>query len=149
VWEEGLVVAKDNPKGIRAVTDLRRRNISIVNREPGSGTRMLLDARLRSLGMYQNSLRGYQRIALGHLAAARQVLEGEADCCIATSSVVRLLELGFIPLTSARYDLVVRRRHLALPQVQALFNTLALAAFRHELERMGGYDTSVAGQRLM
>jgi putative molybdopterin biosynthesis protein len=89
------------------------------------------------------------RPAFGHLPAARRVQTGEADCCIATSCVARILGLGFIPLVSRRYDLVVHRRHLHLPQVQALFNTLALAAFRRELERIGGYDTTITGRRLM
>jgi molybdate-binding protein/DNA-binding XRE family transcriptional regulator len=149
LWEEGLVVANGNPKRIRDVADLGRSDIAIVNRERGAGSRMLLDSRLRSLGMAQKNLRGYERLAHGHLSAARQVQAGEADCCIATSSAARVFGLGFIPLVSERYDLVVHRRHLHLPQVQALFNTLALAAYRRELERLGGYDTSVAGHRLI
>jgi len=120
-----------------------------VNRERGSGSRLLLDAKLRSLGISHARLREYDRIATSHMAAARRVQTGEADCCIAVSSVARVLGLEFIPLASERYDLVVHRRHLHLPQVQALFNTLALAAYRRELEQVCGYDTSVAGRRLI
>lgn len=149
LWEEGLVVSRGNPKQIRTIGDLGRSDVTMVNRERGAGSRLLLDARLRSLGIAHASLRGYESIAPGHLPAARRVQAGEADCCIAVSSAARLLGLDFIPLVSERYDLVVHRRHLNLPQVQALFNTLALAAYRRELEHLGGYDTSVAGRRLM
>jgi molybdate-binding protein/DNA-binding XRE family transcriptional regulator len=146
LWEEGLVVARGNPKQIRTIADLERSDVTIVNRERGAGSRLLLDARLRSQGI---RLHGYESIADGHLPAARRVLAGEADCCVAVASAARILGLGFIPLVSERYDLVVHRRHLQLSQVQALFNTLGLAAYRRELEHLGGYDTSVAGRRVI
>lgn len=149
LWEEGLVVANGNPKHIQSIADLERPDVRIVNRERGAGSRLLLDAQLRKLGISHGSLRGYEELATGHLQAARRVEAGEADCCIAVSSVARVLGLSFVPLLSERYDLVVHRRHLRLPQVQALFNTLALAAYRRELENLGGYDTSVAGNRLI
>jgi molybdate-binding protein len=149
LWEEGLVVARGNPKQIHAVADLERSDVKIVNRERGAGSRLLLDARMRSQGIAHANLRGYESIAIGHLPAARLVLAGEADCCVAVASAARILGLDFIPLVSERYDLVVSRRHLQLPQVQALFNTLALAAYRRELEHLGGYDTSVAGRRVI
>ena len=149
LWEEGLVVPSGNPKQIRSIADLGRSDITIVNRERGAGSRLLLDAKLRRAGIPHARLRGYESIATGHLPAARRVQTGEGDCCIAVSSVARVLGLDFIPLSSERYDLVVHRRHLQLPQVQALFNTLALAAYRRELEHLGGYDTSVAGHRLI
>ena len=149
LWQEGLVVASGNRKQIRSIADLGRPDVTIVNRERGAGSRLLLDAQLRRLGISHARLRGYENSASGHLPAARRVHAGEADCCIAVSSVARVLGLDFIPLVSERYDLVVHRRHLHLPQVQALFNTLALAAYRRELEHLGGYDTSVSGQRLI
>lgn len=149
LWEEGLVVARGNPKQIRTIADLERSDVTIVNRERGAGSRLLLDARLRSQSIPHGRLHGYKSIAAGHLPAARRVQAGEADCCVAVASAARILGLGFIPLVSERYDLVVHRRHLQLPQVQALFNTLALAAYRRELEHLGGYDTSVAGRRVI
>lgn len=149
LWEEGIVVSKGNPKHIRSITDLERSDVCIVNRDRGAGSRLLLDSQLRNLGIEHTHVRGYENTATGHLSAARLVQNGEADCCIAVSSAARVLGLGFIPLVSERYDLVVHRRHLHLPQVQALFNTLSLAAYRHELERLGGYDTSIAGRRLI
>lgn len=149
LWEEGLVVARGNPRQIRTIADLERSDVTIVNRERGSGSRLLLDARLRGLGIAHARLQGYESIAAGHLPAARRVQAGEADCCVAVASAARVLGLDFIPLVSERYDLVLHRRHLQLPQVQALFNTLALAAYRSEIEHLGGYDTSVAGRRVI
>jgi molybdate-binding protein/DNA-binding XRE family transcriptional regulator len=149
LWEEGLVVSSGNPKQIRSIADLGRSDVTIVNRERGAGSRLLLDTKLRSAAIPHARVRGYESIAAGHLQAATRVQTGAADCCIAVSSVARVLGLDFISLVSERYDLVVHRRHLHLPQVQALFNTLALATYRRELEHLGGYDTSVSGRRLI
>lgn len=149
LWQEGLVVAHGNPRKIRGVADAARPRISIVNRDIGAGSRLLLDEHLHQLGISTRSVRGYDRIANGHLPAARRVQSGEADCCVATEAVARILGLDFVPLESVRYDLVVRKRHLHLPQVQALFDTLTRVGFRRELECLGGYDTSQSGERLM
>ena len=72
---------------------------------------------------------------------------GAADCCIATEAAARLWGLGFLPLASERYDLVIRRRDLGLPAVEALLDTLNRSGFRRELDGAGGYDAKVAGTR--
>ena len=149
VWEEGLVLAPGNPKSIRSVADLARRDVAIVNREPGAGSRLLLDAHLDRLGLASSKVRGYDRFARGHLPAAWQVRTGDADCCIATRAAARVFGLDFIPLATERYDLAIRRPHLDHPPVAALLDTLNRAAFRRELEGLGGYDTSDAGRRLL
>ncbi len=149
VWEQGLVVAAGNPKSIRSVADLARRDIAIVNREPGAGSRALLDAHLTRLGITGEKVRGYHRLAAGHLPAAWQVRAGEADCCIATRAAARVFGLDFIPLASERYDLALRTDHLDYPPVAALLDTLNRASFRRELEGLGGYDTTAAGHRLL
>jgi molybdate-binding protein len=148
VWEEGIVTLKGNPKAINSVEDLSRKNVTLVNREPGSGSRILLDFSLSKAGIKSAKVAGYDRIAHGHLAAAWQVRLGYGDCCIATRAVARVLGLDFHPLISERYDLVIRKRHLALPSMQSLLDTLSRTAFRRELEGLGGYDTSCAGKRL-
>ena len=84
------MVATGNPKDIRKVDDLHRRNVALVNREPGSGSRALLDGLIRSASTAK-SFRGYDRVAYGHLAAAHAVLVGEADCCVATRSAAQTL----------------------------------------------------------
>ena len=149
VWEEGLVTARGNPKTIRSVVDLARKNLVIVNREEGSGSRALLDAELEKAGVPARQVRGYQALASGHLAAAWQVQAGTVDCCLATQSAARFFGLDFIPLVSERYDLVIRKQHMELPRIQQLLDTLSRSSLRRELEGLGGYDTRVSGQRLL
>jgi molybdate-binding protein/DNA-binding XRE family transcriptional regulator len=149
VWEEGIVTASGNPKGIRGVEDFARGDISIVNREKGAGCRILLDARLKKLAIPAAKVSGYETLAAGHMAAAWQVRSGMADCCIATRAAARAFGLGFIPLESERYDFAIRRQHLELPAIQTLLNTLNRAGFRRELESAGGYDVKDSGQRMM
>jgi len=149
VWEEGIVTAAGNPKNIKGVDGLARRDVSIVNREKGAGSRALLDSALKRLKIDAKNVKGYDRIAPGHLPAAWQVQAGQADCCIATRAAARVFGLGFIPLLSERYDLAVRRQHLDMPGVQAVLDTLSRSNYRRELESLGGYDTRAAGQRLL
>ena len=149
VWEEGILTARGNPKNVRGIEDFSRKDICIVNREKGSGSRALLDSRLERAGIEAQSVRGYEQLAPGHLPAAWQVQTGAVDCCLATGAVARIFGLHFIPLVSERYDLVVRKRHLDLPRIQNLFDTLSRSDFRRELEGLGGYDTRVAGQRML
>ena len=148
VWEEGIVVAKGNPRGVREIADFARKGIALVNREPGSGSRSLLDSSLKRLGIASSKIKGYKQVAHGHLPAAWQVRTGHADCCVATRAAARVFGLDFVPLVSERYDLVIRKQHLALPAVQLLLDTLNRTAFRRELEGLGGYDTSGAGKQV-
>jgi molybdate-binding protein/DNA-binding XRE family transcriptional regulator len=148
LWEEGIVVGRGNPKSVRTMADFARKGIAIVNREPGAGCRMMLDSGLKRLGIAAKAVGGYNQIAPGHLQAAWHVLTGKADCCIATKAAARVFGLDFIPLLSERYDLAIRKADLNLPGVQALLDTLGRAAFRREMEGLGGYDTHAAGDRL-
>lgn len=149
IWEEGLVTAPANPKSIRAVEDLARRNVRFINREAGAGCRALLDSRLAQLALKPADINGYVREVPGHLAAAAAVKSGSADCCIATQAAARVFGLGFVPLESARYDLVLRQEHLSLPAVERLLDTISLLQFRQELAGASGYGTQVTGNRLV
>jgi len=144
-WEEGLVLAPGNPKGVRKVEDLARKNVRFVNREPGSGSRGLLDKLLEKSGMDAQKVQGYERIAFGHLAAAYCVLSGDADACLATRSAAQTFGLDFIALRSERYDLVMRRRTAELPAAKAFLDVLQRATLRRKLEVLAGYDTSQTG----
>jgi putative molybdopterin biosynthesis protein len=148
-WEEGLVMANGNPKHIEGVQDLARKEITFLNREPGSGSRYLLDRHLKRLKLDPKRVRGYDRTAPGHLAAAWEVKTGTADCCIATQAAARVFGLNFIPLETSRYDLVVRKQHLRLPGIQALFDAINRLSFRLELNSVGGYNTAVTGGRIL
>jgi molybdate-binding protein len=119
-----------------------------VNREPGSGSRALLDGALKKADVPTERVQGYHRIALGHLPAAYLVLIGEADACIATRSAAQTFSLDFVPLHSARYDLVMRKRTGDLPSVKAFLDVLQRATLRRKLEVLAGYDTSQTGAHL-
>jgi putative molybdopterin biosynthesis protein len=147
VGEEGLVTAPQNPLGIRGVEDLAREDISFVNREPGSGSRTLLDNRLQLLRLPSQSIRGYEQTAPGHLAAAKQVYAGLVNCCLATQASARVFGLYFIPLANVRYDLVIRKPQLDHPGIQIVLDAVNRSDFRLKLKSAGGYDTSVTGER--
>jgi putative molybdopterin biosynthesis protein len=149
VWEEGIVVARGNPKGIRSVADLARADLRFTNREQGAGSRILLDAELRRVGMRGTEIQGYETTSPGHLSAAWQVTTGASDCCVATKAAANAFGLDFLPLCAERYDYVLRKEHLDWAPMQRLLNVLADFQFRRELEGVGGYDTSSTGNRLM
>jgi len=144
-WEEGLVIAPRNPKDIRGIEDLARKNVRFVNREPGSGSRGLLDKLLDKSGIGAAKVQGYERIAYGHLAAAYCVLSQDADVCLATRSAAQTFGLDFIPLNSERYDLVMRKKTADLPAVKSFLDVLQRATLRRKLEMLAGYDTSQTG----
>jgi putative molybdopterin biosynthesis protein len=147
IWEQGLVTRPGSP--IRGVEDLARKDVRIVNREKGAGSRQLLDQHLREAGIPADQVNGYDRIATGHLPAAQAVSQGEADCCIATRSAARAFGLHFVALATERYDLVIRRQYTKLPAMQALFDLLNRSALRRKLELLAGYDTAHTGEVLV
>jgi molybdate-binding protein/DNA-binding XRE family transcriptional regulator len=144
-WEEGLVMAPGNPKGIRAVADLAKRSVRFIHREAGSGSRALLDQLLSDAGIPSAKIGGCDRIAYGHLAASYAVLTNEADCCLATRSAAQAFGLDFMPLQSERYDFVMRRATLELPAAQTFLEILQRASLRRKLEVLAGYDTAETG----
>jgi len=146
VWQEGLVVAPGNPKGIRAVADLTRPDVRLINREAGAGSRFLLDHHLRLCGASADQVQGYREIARGHLPAALHVYAGKADVCVATSAAARVFGLDFLPIVSEQYDLVIPRKSFALPAVQTLLDLLNRTKLRQALQALGGYDTRRTGQ---
>ncbi len=149
MWKEGLIVAQDNPKKVAGIEDLSRKDILITNREPGAGCRRLLDDLLRKNRIASEKVKGYERITLGQLPAARLVQSGEVDCCIGTQAAAASMGLTFLPLAEKPYLLVLRRAHITLPPVQALIETLGRAAYRREVEACVGYDMRIAGDRLV
>lgn len=146
-WEEGLVVRPGNPKQIRSVADLVRDDVTVINREEGAGARLLLDQRLGAAGFVGAQVKGYDRMAASHLHVARLVSEGQADAGMGIRSAAQSYGLEFIPLQSARYDLVVPKAYLSShPSLNHLFDTLASRPFRSEIAAIGGYDTTDTGK---
>ncbi len=141
-WEEGLVVAPNNPKQIQGIADLARKNVRLINREIGSGSRALLDRLCLAAGVQPKH---YDQTAHGHLAAAAIVAAGQADCCLATHSAARAYGLDFIPIHTERYDLIVKQASLKLPAIQAFLNDLQRASLHRKLEVLADYDTRQTG----
>ena len=148
-WEEGLVVAPGNPGKLRRAEDLTGHGVRFINREPGSGSRALIDKLLAEAGVKTGAVVGYDREAFGHLAAAYAVVSGEADACIATRSAAQTFSMDFVPLHNARYDLVMRKRTADLPAVKAFLDVLQRSTLRRKLEVLAGYDTSHTGARII
>ena len=146
-WEEGLMVRAGNPKGIREVGDLARKDIRLVNREDGAGARLLLDGRLAASGLKPAQVTGYKRVATSHFEVARLIAEGQADAGVGIGSAARLLGLDFLPLQRERYDLVIPTPFLTgHPALANLLDTIVSRAFRTEIEALGGYDTRETGK---
>ncbi|MCX6596740.1 MAG: substrate-binding domain-containing protein [Acidobacteria bacterium] len=148
-WEEGFVVAPRNPLSIHSAADLGHRGVRLINREPGSGARHLLDKLLADAGVMTQKVSGYANLAHGHLAAAYTVRAGAADVCVATRSAAQAYGLDFLPVHSARYDLVMRRAMLDTPAAQAFLDVLQRASLRRQLEALAGYETSQTGVMLV
>lgn len=145
-WDAGLIVGSGNPKGLREVGDLARRDITCVNREAGSGARLLLDQRLAEAGVAPSQLKGYARTVPSHFAVARAVAEGQAQVGVGVRAAAHAFGLGFIPLQTERYDLVMATSMLKNhPALQHLLDAIVSRAFRLEVEALGGYDTRVTG----
>jgi molybdate-binding protein len=124
---------------------LSRKDVTIMNREAGSGSRGLLDTLLHGAGIASKNVSGYHRVTYGHLSAAHAVLSGEADCCIATRSAAQTFGLDFVPLRSEQYDFVLHRETLHMAAAEALFDALHRSTLRRKLETLAGYDTSQTG----
>jgi molybdate-binding protein len=148
IWEEGFLVRPGNPKGIRAAADLAEPTVTLINREEGSGARLLLDQRLRAAAVAPAHIQGYETIARSHFEVARAIAARQADVGIGIRSAAHSFNLDFVPLQAARYDLVVPTAFLTShPTLGNLFDTLVSRPFRTEIEALGGYDTRETGRR--
>jgi putative molybdopterin biosynthesis protein len=119
---------------------------SFINRQKGSGTRMLLDYELKKAGITPSALPGYDREVTTHIAVALAVKSGEADAGICVYSAAKALGLPFIPLANERYELAFRKEHADDLRITALIAAIRSSAFKKILDRMGGYDTSETGK---
>jgi len=118
-----------------------------INRQRGSGTRMLLDHELKLRGIGHEEIQGYEREVTTHLAVALAVKSGEADAGMCVYSAAQALGLPFRPVATERYEIAIRRRHLDDPRVAELCIAVTSPAFRETMDRLGGYDTKETGVR--
>lgn len=147
--DQGLIIPKNNPKGIKGIMDLTRDDISFVNRQTGSGTRILFDYNLARYGIKAEAIKGYDYEEFTHMSVAVDVLSGAADCGMAIFAAAKALDLDFIPMDTEQYDLVIPTDFLQDPNIQALLDTIRSQRFRDRVAAMGGYDPSRSGELVM
>lgn len=143
---QGLILAKGNPKGIRSITDLNRQDVSFLNREPGSGTRLLLDQYLRKVGLAESAIPGYATVENTHLAIAASVLSGKSDAGLGIEPAARALGLDFIPLFEEEFQLIVPEDILAGGWVDPILNLAQKTPFRKVINRLPGYRSPKIGE---
>lgn len=143
----GFYVGKGNPLSIHTWQDLLKPGVRFINRERGSGARVLLDEKLRTLNIPHHRINGYGQEEMSHLAVASCVARGEADVGLGIEkAALQVKDLDFIPLQKERYDLVIRREDADKPQFKALLTVLRSKAFHNELRGMGDYDLTHTGE---
>lgn len=143
---QGLLLRKGNPKNISGIEDLTRQDLVFINRQRGSGTRVLLDYHLKKLGIDEASIRGYSQEEYTHLGVAVAVLSGRADCGLGVAAAATALNLDFLPLFTERYDLIIPAEHAESNLLSPLFELMNDERFVQTVARMPGYDVSSMGK---
>jgi putative molybdopterin biosynthesis protein len=141
-----LILPPGNPQGVEGLGELTRPEVRLVNRQPGSGTRVWLDAQLGALKIEPGSVFGYEREELTHLAVARAIAEGEATAGLGIYAAAAAYGLAFIPLRQERYELVIPGESWDTPAIQTLIEIVRSAELKETITTLGGYDTSESGR---
>ncbi|KAG0188456.1 hypothetical protein DFQ28_004796 [Apophysomyces sp. BC1034] len=143
--KQGLFVPKDNPKRIGGLVDLAREGLRFVNRQPGSGTRMLLDLMLRDIGIDPTCINGYASTELTHSAIAAFVASGKADVGFGVRPAAAYFGLDFVPIVDEDYYFVCDRAALNVAPLSVIVDELRSDAFRDTVARLDGYDAQHCG----
>lgn len=143
---QGMIIPKGNPKNIQGIADLIRPDLSFVNRQRGSGTRVLLDYLLKVNKLDGSQVLGYTREMNTHMMVASAVKSGSCDVGIGVLSAANMMELDFIPIGDEAYDFVVLKENLEDPRVQIFIKILKSQEFKDSLERLGGYSLEQPGE---
>lgn len=146
-WQ-GFMVPRNNPRMITSWQEFFSGNHRIVNRQRGSGTRILLDYHLQQLGLPADSIPGYELEATTHYATAAAVLKGDADAALGIESVARGMGLDFFPIQEERYDLVIPTHLLDQQRFQYVLEVLKDPQFKQAVVAQGGYDVSRTGKEI-
>ncbi len=143
---QGLMVRKGNPKGFKDFSDIARDGISYVNRQKGSGTRILCDFLAKKAGIDTTHIYGYNREEFTHTGVAALIAANSADAGLGIYSAAKLYDLDFIPICNEQYDLLFSRKALELPSAQRFIEALKSDEFRTRLSAMGGYTLVHPGE---
>ena len=146
--QQGFIVPKNNPKAIRTIHDLLREDVAFINRQAGSGTRVLLDYELERNDLDCDAINGYDQDEYTHMAVAVAVLSGKVDTGLGIKSAARALGLDFVPLVEERYDLIIADELFRTPMVQAVLDLIQTSKFTQSVEQLGGYSTRETGKEV-
>ena len=144
--QQGMMVAKGNPLNIQKFSDIAKEGIRYVNRQKGSGTRILTDYLCRQDNLDTAAIYGYDREELTHTSVAAQIVSGSADAGMGIYSAAKLYDLDFIPICIEEYDLIVPDHAWDTPQVQQMIATLKSDAFKEKILSLGGYTLENPGE---
>lgn len=144
--EQGLLVAKGNPRGITSISDIIKNKLRYINRQKGAGTRMRLDQYLKNSGFNTTDLPGYFDTVLTHDKVGESISLGKADAGLALPSVAEKYGLGFVPLFHERYDLIMEKNTFETELANQLIETLHSKYFKEAVGTIGGYDLKHSGE---
>lgn len=146
--DQGLIVPRGNPKNIHGIEDLSRDDVRFINRQGGSGTRILLDYKLNDLGISPERVRGYDHEEFTHMSVAASVLGGAVDVGLGILAAAQALGLDFIPVVTEQYDIVIPEIYFDSEPIRLLLATIRTDAFKQRVAKLGGYDTRNTGQEI-
>jgi putative molybdopterin biosynthesis protein len=144
--EQGLIIQRGNPKGIQGIKDLVRPDVAFINRQAGSGTRILLDYQLKQFGIDPEGISGYHHEEFTHMAVAVAVLSGTVDAGLGIYAAAKALDLDFIPVVTEQYDLIIPAVHFESENIQLLLEIINSREFKERVEALGGYGTEKTGE---
>jgi molybdenum cofactor synthesis domain-containing protein len=144
-WQ-GLMIAKGNPKGVRGIEDLTRSDIALINRQGGSGTRILLDYELQKAGIDSAGIIGYKSEEYTHMSVAMAVTSGRADVGLGILAAAQALNLDFLPVARERYDLVIPTDMIEDERIALLLEIIRSSKFVDQVLSLGGYEVEETGK---
>ena len=144
--QQGMMVAKGNPLNIQSFSDIAKEGVRYVNRQKGSGTRILTDYLCRQENLDTAAIYGYDREELTHTSVAAQIVSGSADAGMGIYSAAKLYDLDFIPVCIEEYDLIIPDHAWDTPQVQQMISVLKSDAFKEKILALGGYTVENPGE---
>jgi len=147
--DQGLIVPKGNPENIQSIEDIKNRGLQFINRQPGSGTRILFDYKLKNLGISPEDIKGYQNDEYTHMSVAVAVLSQRANTGLGIQAAAQALDLDFIPVVTEEYDLVIPDIFYNTAKIQVLLETIKTEDFQERVISLGGYSTKNTGRVML
>jgi len=144
--EQGLIMAKGNPKKIKKISDLTVETVRYINRQPGSGTRLIFDALLEEAGIAPEEINGYHTEEFTHMAVAALIASGTADAGMGIRAAAAQIGLDFVPWVTENYYFVHRRDMSRAAPITHLITALRSREFARQVATLPGYDASGAGE---